>query len=127
MTFDANERSLLAGLADVFIPAGDGFPSASEAGVADEGLDEVLSVRPDLAAGLKKLLAKASGHPPAEIVSALRKNDPAGFGILAELVPGAYFLNSQVRTKLGYHGQTAHPIDPQPDYLEADLPKPPAR
>jgi hypothetical protein len=39
MTFDASERTVLAGLADVLIPAGEGFPSASQAGVAGEGLD----------------------------------------------------------------------------------------
>src|SRR5436853_3331886 len=105
MTFDTNERTVLAGLADVLIPKADGFPSASEAGVAGEGLDQVLSFRPDFAAGLKKLLASAQGQPPAAFVAELRKNDPAGFGLLAELVPGAYFLNAEVRNSLGYHGQ----------------------
>ena len=43
MTFDPTERAVLAGLADVLIPAGEGgFPSASEAGVAGQVLDEVL-------------------------------------------------------------------------------------
>lgn len=121
MTFDANERSVLAGLADVLIPAGEGFPSASEAEVAGEGLNQVLSVRPDLAAGLKQLLVSARGRPPVEVVADLRKSDPAGFGILAELVPGAYFLNPQVRERLGYHGQGPRPFDPRPDYLEDDL------
>jgi len=121
LTFDANERSVLAGLADVLIPAGEGFPSASEAEVAGEGLNQVLSVRPDLAAGLKQLLVSARGRPPVEVVADLRKSDPAGFGILAELVPGAYFLNPQVRERLGYHGQGPRPFDPRPDYLEDDL------
>jgi len=121
MTFDPTERALLANLADVLIPAGEGFPSASEAGVADAGLDQVLSVRPDLAAGLKKVLASTSGRPPAEVVVELQKKDPAGFGVLAEVVPGAYFLNPQVRAKLGYRGQGARPIDPRADYLEDGL------
>ena len=121
MTFDPTERALLANLADVLIPAGEGFPSASEAGVADAGLDQVLSVRPDLAAGLKKILASASGRPPAEVVVELQTKDPAGFGVLAEVVPGAYFLNPQVRAKLGYRGQGARPIDPRADYLEDGL------
>src|SRR5262245_19043035 len=120
-SFDANERAVLAGLADVLIPAGEGFPSASEAGVAGEGLDQVLSFRPDLTAGLKKLLASAQGRPAAEFVEKMRQTDPASFGILAELVPGAYFLNLKVRAKLGYHGQKARPIDPRPDYLDEGL------
>ena len=121
MTFDITERVLLAGLADVLIPAGAGFPSASEAGVASEGLDQVLSVRPELAAGLKKLLASAGGRPPAKFVAELETHDPGSFGILAELVPGAYFLNPQVRAKLGYEGQSPRPIDPHPDYLDEGL------
>ena len=121
MTFDLTERALLAGLADVFIPAGEGFPSASEAGVAIEGLDAVLSVRPELAVGLKKLLDSARGRPSAEFVAELETKDPGSFGLLTELVAGAYFLNPQVRTRLGYQGQDPRSIDPRPDYLDEGL------
>ena len=121
MTFDSNERTLLAALADVLIPAGDGFPSASQAGVAGEWLDAVLSCRPDLAEGLKRLLADARDQVPAEFVAALQRENPASFGLLAELIPGAYFLNPDVRSRLGYQGQTAKPIDPRPDYLDDGL------
>jgi hypothetical protein len=119
--FDAIERSLFGALADVLIPAGEGFPSASQAGVAGEGLDQVLLFRPDLAAGLKKLLAKAKGRPPADAVADMQKSDPDAFGLLAELVPGAYFLNREVRAQLGYSGQSPRPIDPHPDYLDDGL------
>jgi hypothetical protein len=51
----------------------------------------------------------------------LQAQDPAGFGLLAELVPGAYFLNAQVRAQLGYHGQGARPLDSHPDYLDDGL------
>jgi len=121
MSFDANERALLAALADVLIPAGEGFPSASQAGVAGDGLDQVLSFRPDLADGLKKVLTAARDHAPAEAIAELQRNDPIGFGVLADLVPGAYFLNPQVRARLGYHGQGPRPIDPRPDYLDEGL------
>jgi len=121
MSFDANERQMIGELADVLIPAGDGFPSASQAGVASAGLDQVLSFRPDLADALKRLSAAARGRSPAEFVAELQRNDPAGFTLLAEFVPGAYFLNSDVREKLGYAGQGARPIDPRPDYLNDGL------
>ena len=121
MIFDSNERRVLAGLADVLIPAGDGFPSASEASVASDGLDQVLSYRPDLAAPLKQLLASAREQNPSEVIRDLRLNNSASFGLLAELVPGAYFLNPAVRAKLGYAGQGPKPIDPHPDYLDDDL------
>ena len=121
MIFDTNERALLSGLADVLIPAGEGFPSASEAGVAGEGLDQVLAFRPDLAAGLREILTAAEGLSPAELVTSLQRADPGRFGVLAEFVAGAYFLNPEVRDKLGYQGQKAHPIDPHPDYLDGGL------
>jgi hypothetical protein len=121
MTFDANERALLAALADVLIPAGEGFPSASEAGVAGERLDQVLSFRPDLADGLKKLLAFARDRSPVQVVAELQRSDAASFDLLAELVPAAYFLNPEVRARLGYQGQTARPIDSRPDYLDGGL------
>ena len=121
MTFDADERRLLGGLADLLIPAGEDFPSASEAGVAGSGLDQVLSFRPDFADGLKRLIAAARGRSAVEFVAELQRNDAVGFALLAEFVPGAYFLNPRVREKLGYAGQTARPIDPHPDYLDDGL------
>jgi hypothetical protein len=121
MTFDSTERSVLAALADLLIPPATGFPSASEAGVSGEGLDRILAVRPDLAGPLKHLLQQAQGHVSAEFLQALQADDPAGFGVLAEVVPGAYFMHPEVRSALGYDGQTARPIDPRPDHLDDGL------
>jgi hypothetical protein len=112
---------VLAELADVLIPAGEGFPSASDAGVTREGLDRVLAFRPDLADGLKRVIAAARACPAAQFVAQLAADDPAGFALLAEFVPGAYFLNPRVREALGYTGQTARPIDPRPDHLDDGL------
>jgi hypothetical protein len=121
MTFDSTERSALVRLADILIPAGEGRSSASEADVSSEGLDRMLAVRPDLAMGLKKILHAATGRDPAQVIAELQGNDPAGFGVLAEIVSGAYFLNDRVRAELSYDGQTARPIDPRPDHLEDGL------
>ena len=121
MSFDLDQRAVLAALADVLIPAGEGFPSASEAGVASEGLDYVLGCRPELVTGLKDVLTAARERVPAEFLKELQKNDPGAFAILTDLVPGAYFLNPAVREKLGYGGQTPHPIDPRADYLDDGL------
>lgn len=115
MAIDAASRAVLAGLADVLIPAGDGFPSASEAGAAGEGLDLVLAARPDLAEGVERLVLAARGRDPAAVVAGLRASDPAGFAVLAEVIPGAYFMNAAVRARLGYRGQEPRPIDPAPD------------
>jgi hypothetical protein len=121
MSFDANQRAALAALADVLIPASDEFPAASQAGVAAEGLDLVISFQPGIVAGLMNVLEKLNGRTAGEAVADLQKNDPAAFGVLAEFVAGAYFLNPLVRARLGYSGQGPHPIDPHPDYFDDGL------
>lgn len=121
MNFNQESRDLFAALADVLIPAGNGMPSASQADVAGHWLDEVLSARPDLADGLADVLGKARGRKPAEVIAELQANDEAAFGVLAEIVPGAYFMNPDVRQAIGYAGQGALPIDPRPDYMEDGL------
>jgi hypothetical protein len=67
------------------------------------------------------LLTSAAGRAAVEFVAELQSKDPERFGLLAELVPGAYFLNPRVRAKLGYQGQNPRAIDPRPDYLDDGL------
>jgi hypothetical protein len=121
MTFDEHDRKVLAALADVLIPAGANMPSASQAGVAEQWLDEVLAARPDLISGLADVLKKAHGGDPAEAVADLQAHDEAAFAVLADIVPGAYFMNPEVRAAIGYAGQGARPIDPRADYLDDGL------
>jgi hypothetical protein len=119
----ARERSLLGALADLLIPGADGMPSATEAGVAERWLDEVLLVRPDFGPPLTAVIHGARGAHPVDALARLRTSDPAGFGVLAEVVAGAYFLNPQIRRAIGYGGQLQVPIvveDP-PDYEQDGL------
>ena len=124
MTIENKDRSTLAGLADVLIPESAGFPSASQVGVADEGLDQVLAVRPDLAKPLKVILQSAKGRNPADVVAQLQDENPASFAALAEIVAGAYFMNPQVRVAIGYHGQVPQPLASRPDHLNDGLLQP---
>ncbi len=121
MNFDPSQRIVLAGLADVLIPAGDGMPSASAAGVAEEGLNQVLAAVPSLGASLAEVLAKAKGREPAEVVASLAQTDPAAYGILTEVVTAAYFMNPDVRQAVSYTGQGPSSIDPRVDYMEDGL------
>jgi hypothetical protein len=117
------DRVRLAELADALIPAGGGMPSAGEAGAAGEWLDAVLAARPDLAVPLGGLAAATAGLGPAEAIAALPRRDPAAWAAFTTAVPAAYFMNPDVRERLGYPGQQAVPIDPDapPDYLEDGL------
>jgi hypothetical protein len=121
MTFTPSERKRLGELADVLIPAADGYLSASAADVAGSGLDQFLATCPETAAGLRQILIMAGEEAAPAAVDKLRRNDLATFGILAEFAAGAYFLNPQVCEAIRYAGQTARPIDPAPDYLDNGL------
>ena len=114
------QRASLAAIADVLIPAGSGMPSASEAGVGGQFLDEVLAARPDLAEPLEAALASVEGADDA--IAALRA-DAGAWGVITAVVPAAYFLNPDMRAAIGYPGLEARPIDPDaaPDYLEDGL------
>ena len=121
MNFDPAQRAVLASLADVLIPAGDGMPSASVAAVAEEGLDQVLAAVPSLGARLADVLTGAKGREPAEVVASLARTDPAAYGVLTEVVTAAYFMNPDVRKAVGYTGQGPSPLDPRVDYMEDGL------
>jgi hypothetical protein len=120
---DEAQRELFGAIADLLIPSGDGMPSATEAGVPMKWLDEVLRARPDFGPPLVTVLDGARGTEPADAVAHLRASDPAGFGVLAEVVAGAYFLNPQVRKAIGYNGQQQVPIvaESPPDYEQDGL------
>jgi hypothetical protein len=121
MNFDPAQRAVLAGLADVLIPAGDGMPAASAAAVAEEGLNQVLAAVPSLGASLAEVLARAKGREPAEVIANLARTDPAAYGILTEVVTAAYFMHPDVRQAVGYTGQGPSPLDPRVDYMEDGL------
>ena len=123
MSLQAVDRATLAALADVLIPAGADLPSASQAGVAERWLDEVLTALPEVAEPLAALLQGLGGEEPSAAVARLQIDDPAGFDLLCTVVAGAYFLNPHIRQMIGYPGQQALPIqveDP-PDYEQDGL------
>ena len=121
MSFSAAERRRLAELADVLIPSAEGRLSASQAGIANAGLDKVLVARPDLEEGLKALLTNSGARPPSEVVSGWESAAAPEFGVLSEVAAGAYFMNADVRAQIGYAGQGPRPIDPRVDYMEDGL------
>jgi len=120
MSLSDQRRAQLGAIADELIPAGSGMPSASEAGVGGQYLDEVLAARPDLAEPLEAALASVEGAD--DPIGALR-GDAGAWGVITAVVPAAYFLNPDMRAAIGYPGLEARPIDPDaaPDYLDDGL------
>ncbi len=105
---DDDARTRLAALADQLIPASDGMPAASQAGVAAHGVDRVLQARPDLAAPLAAALA----YPD---VILLRAERPELFAALGEVVAGAFYLEPEIQDRIGYHGRVSAPVETEPD------------
>ena len=123
LLLDAEARERLAALADELIPAGNGMPSASEAGVAGEWLDAVIAAEPGFGPALASVLEAADVADPAGELRRIETTDPAGWGTLTTVVAGAYFLNPAIAEKVGYPGRRAIPVDadPNPDWLEDGL------
>jgi hypothetical protein len=103
------DRQRFARLADVLIPAAEGMPSASQAEVPQRWLDEALRHRPDLEPRLHGALDVAADLPPDEAIERLNTQHIPDFEALGTLAAGAYFLNPEVRTLIGYPGQVATP------------------
>jgi hypothetical protein len=102
----------LAVLADLLVPASDDMPSASQAGVAEHGVDLVLAARPDLAGPLAEALHLAED---AGSLVALRTSRPELFAVLGEIVAGAYYQNKDIQDRIGYHGRVSAPVETAPD------------
>ena len=68
-------------------------------------------MRGDLEEPLAELTAAARGRDPAAEVERLENEDPPLFEALTTAVAGGYFLNPDVRERLGYPGQQAKPLE----------------
>ena len=123
VVFDAEARARLAALADALIPAGNGMPSASEAGVAGAWLDAVLEAEPGFTGPLAAVLEHADAADPAGELKRIETTDPGGWGTLTTVVAGAYFLNPDIARRVGYPGRRAIPIDAdaEPDWAQDGL------
>ena len=122
---DAEQRRRLALLADVLVPAGEGMPSASEAGIADVLVDRVLAVRPDLADPLARALdlAPLDCADATDLLARLKGADRRAKDALVTVVAGGYYLDEDIRRRLGYPGQDARPVNAFafPEYVAEGL------
>jgi choline dehydrogenase-like flavoprotein len=128
MRVDEMDRAAFASLADLLIPSGDEMPSASAAGVHSHLLDRLLRVRPDL---LPPLLRAAdalrdnvtSGQLTLSGVEEWGATDRPAMAALMQLAAGAYYMNGDVRERLGYPDDVSQavPAFGFPAYIEEGL------
>jgi hypothetical protein len=123
---DDELRDRLRRFADVLIPAAHGMPAAGEVGVADGQLDKVLAVRPDLAEPLARALADADPADHEASLARLRERDRQAHDALLLVVVGGYYIDADVRRRIGYDGQQPVEVRPEiiPNYVEEGLIEP---
>jgi hypothetical protein len=116
-------RERLRAFADKLIPAAHGMPAASEAGIAERQLDEVLRARPDLLEPMTRALADADPVDAVGSLNRIRAADPGAHDALLMTIVGAYYTHPDVRRRLGYDGQQPVVVRPEiiPNYVEEGL------
>jgi hypothetical protein len=118
----AEERALLASVADHLIPAAHGMPSAADV-LTDDRIRFVFHARPDLVDKVRTALAAGLADDPAGRVAALEASDPAALGALQLAIVAGYYTDKTVRELIGYPGQIALTIRSWevPPYVEEGL------
>jgi hypothetical protein len=123
---DDELRDRLRRFADVLIPAAHGMPAASEVGVAGGQLDKVLAVRPDLAEPLARAVAGVDPADHVTSLASLRERDREAHDGLLLVVVGGYYIDADVRRRIGYDGQQPVEVRPEiiPNYVDEGLIEP---
>jgi len=112
------QRDVFAALADLLIPASEAMPSATEAGVAEALIDEVLGYRPDLADEFLNALSASGNLEPEAALDHLAESHPESFKALTVLAASAYLLGSQVRSALDFSAAPQQVTDDTDTYID---------
>ena len=113
ITFTTTQREILAHLSDAMIPAGDNYPSASEAQVV-QFVEERSSV--DDVARLSTIEASLSGTARSDMGAVLRnleEAEPETFIWLRQFIYHGYYSSHRVIAAMVDHGYDYHGA-PQP-------------
>ncbi len=119
-------RDRLRAFADVLIPAAHDMPAASDVGVADRQLELVLRARPDLSEPLARALERVDPADHEGSLAQLREQDLPAHDALLLAVVGGYYIDRDVRRRLGYTGQVPVEVRAEiiPNYVEEGLIEP---
>jgi hypothetical protein len=105
-----DERSALRVAMDKIIPAGDGMPSASDAG-GIEYLDRVMRQEPEVASAIRDLLAELNVH---RTLNEFEAKAPKDFARLRDFVYESYYTRPRIWKLLGYEN---YPTDHKGPHL----------
>jgi len=122
---DDKERATFCAIADYLIPAYEDMPAFSQADTQGVHTDRVLDLRPELQDSLTAALALV---PPidaiSEVAEHLNREQPEIIGLIGLVASSAYYLNPDVRRRLGYPGQVQRPPGDDEAYDYEDLLQP---
>jgi hypothetical protein len=111
------ERAALAAIADVLIPAHREMPSFSLSGAHLAHTDRVLALRQELLPVLRAALSHVNLDVSAEAMAdRLNRDHPEAIGVIGVVASAAYYLDEEVRQKLGYPGQIQRPAGDEEEY-----------
>lgn len=112
------QRGVYGRLADVLIPATDTMPSATQAGVVDTLIDQVLRYRPDLVDDFAAAVELGTGREPEAALDDLAAWHHRAFAALILLTAGAYALSPAVRRALNYTPPPRSVVDDLDSYTD---------
>jgi hypothetical protein len=107
-----HDRNALRAAMDEIIPAGEGMPSASEAG-ALEYLERVMRQEAEVANDIRSLLAELKLYTT---LSEFEAKAPPKFARLRDFVYEAYYTQPEIWHRLGYHN---YPTDHTGPHMQA--------
>ena len=98
------------------------MPDAGDVGVADELLDWVLGVRPDLVPALQRAL-EPGDQSTEELIATLLGTDRAAYDAVVLVILAGYYHHPEVRQRIGYPGQVPMPVPAHdfPEYITEGL------
>jgi hypothetical protein len=98
------------------------MPAAGDVGAADELLDWVVGVRPDVVPALQRALAIDNLTTQQRMQTLLATDRPA-YDALVLVVLAGYYRHPDVRERIGYPGQVPMPVPAHdfPEYISEGL------
>ncbi|BBZ78663.1 hypothetical protein MANY_40000 [Mycolicibacterium anyangense] len=112
------QRGAYARLADVLIPPTETMPSATQAGVVDTLIDQVLRYRPDLVDDFAAAVEVCAGREPEAALDELAAGHQRAFAALTLLTAGAYALSPVVHRALNYTPPPRSVVDDLDGYVD---------
>ena len=111
------ERTAFAAMADILIPTHGDMPSFTALGAHLAHTNRVLELRPELLPDLRAAVSRVKTDiDPEDMANQLNRDHPDAIGVIGVVASAAYYLDDEVKRKLGYPGQIQQPVTDDEEY-----------